>query len=151
MSLIRLSSLPNSIQDPTKPRKGLMSFKMIGAQFTAAGTNPGILLDGYRLCISCLWSKWLLNNLSSVCDGERNNKIRVKASRFRDGEKELWKVKRKMTSDNFTNPTLCLVLGLNGLQRVELKQIWEAIHRTKCTNHPIEGHLPGTALGNSLL
>lgn len=117
----------------------------------AAGANPGILLDGYRLCISCLWSKWLLHNLSSVCDGERNNKIRAKASTFRDGGKELWKVKREMTSDNFTNPTLHLVLGLNGLPRVELKQTQEAIHRTKCTNQPIEGHLPGTALGNNLL
>lgn len=86
-----------------------------------------------------------------MCDGERNNKIRVKASALRDRGKELWKAKREMTSDDFTNPTLRLVLGLNGLPRVELKQIREAIHRTKCTSQPIEGHLPGTALGNSVL
>lgn len=92
------------------------------------------LLDGYRLCSSCLRSKWLLNNSSSVCDGERNNKIRVKASTFRDGGKELWKEKREMTSDDFTNPTLHPVPRLNGFQRVELKQIKEAIHRTECTN-----------------
>lgn len=61
--------------------------------------------------------------------------------------------KREMTSDDFTNPTLHLVLGLNGLQRVEMKQTGEAIHRSKCINQPItiEGHLPETALGNSLL